>query len=330
MSCSTSELKAKRRSRSLTTRPRNGYVGRTPWSGLILGLYRSPAAPSAGVPVGGSSGRREFRSAERPDYSNGTPIYWPDEALAYIYDPDRCHSIRIRLPDNGRLVTKRCRRREQVGLVRTEPTWERNRLAALELRQSPGLRMSRHLGTASQVQSLHKPERHCRRDRNPSPGRNRRNLGQTRSVGSTRDRHTSEPRNPTLALNSRASSSRDRSTPTSSSVESRTSDPSKPGRRTTSSSECDSLGEPNNRTTVPSSLVPHSSVPRNSTGTSADAGSRRSPRNPTNSNSPRPSARPLASPTSSSHGPPQSLRSNTHQRGVESRLQRVEALATAN
>ncbi len=182
--------------------------------------------------------------------------------------------------------------------MRTEPTWERNRLAGRASRQRPELRRHRRLGTASWDQSLRKPNQSRRRDRSPSTSRNRRSLVQHTRVGSTKGCHTSEPSNPTSAWNNRA-----RNTPTTSSVTSRTSDPSN---------------------SDPSSLVR-----RSSSGTSADAESRRSPRNPTNSSPPRPSARPLALQTSSSRGPSQSPRSNTHQCSVESRLLRAEALATA-
>ena len=164
--------------------------------------------------------------------------------------------------------------------MRTEPTWEHNRLAARWLRQSLGLRSSHRFGTALRDRLLRKWGQ-CRRwDRNPSTGHNRRGLVQTKRVGSTKDYHTSGPSNPTLASNSLAPSM-----PMSSSAVKRTS-------------------EPNIRTMVPNSLVLNNSVPRSSIGTSAGVGNRRLPRNPTNSNSPRPSARPLALQTFSSYGPP--------------------------
>ena len=202
--------------------------------------------------------------------------------------------------------------------MRTVPTSERNSLAACDLRQSPAFRSGRRLGTARRHQSPRKRERY------PSTGRNQRGLVRTKRVGSTRDCHSSGPSNPTSASNSRVPN-----TPRSSLVEKHKSDPSRPGRYTTSSLDHDSLWEPNNRTTVPSSLGPNSLVPRSSIGTSADVENQRSPRNPTNSSSPWPSARPVASQMSSCQDPSHGHRSNTHQRGVESRLLRVAALATA-
>ncbi len=220
--------------------------------------------------------------------------------LAHVHDRAKSGSFRLRFPNNWPFVTKRCRLREPAGSVRTEPTWERNRLATCVLHQSPAFRSDLRFGTARRHRSLRKRERHRRPDRIRSTGQIRRSLIPTKPVGSTRSCQTSKRYCPTSALNSR--------------------EPNMP----MSSSGVQRKSEPNTRTTDPSNSVPH-----NSTGTSADVGNRHWLRNPANSNSPRPSARPLALQTSSSHGSSHGHRSNTHQRSVGSRLLRVAALATA-